>query len=127
MIINGWTILAILFLVCAVVFSILFSRKEKLVFAVLTYSSILVMVLSIIISIVGPLVAKKNILYHKSLTLAVNTAGPIVGYEEFAESVEKSNKWFNNANDNLNTFGVFSMYYGSELEELELIVIPNDN
>lgn len=124
--INGWIILVAIFAIATIVFAILASQEKGIVFAVAMYLSMVIAVVSMATAIVGPLLAKKHILYHESLELTVEVAGPIVGYERFEESVAKSNQWLTDANNKLNTFGIFSMYYGSNIEELEYIVIPND-
>lgn len=125
--INGWIILVIIFMVGTIVFAILASQEKGIIFAVAMYLSMVLTVVSIATCIAGPLLAKKHILYHESLALTVEVAGPIVGYERFEESVAKSNQWLTDANKKLNTFGIFSMYYGSKIEELEYIVIPEND
>lgn len=121
---NGWILLGIILGVGTLIFAIFASREKGVAFAVAMYLSLVFTVVSIATGIIGPLLAKRNILYHEALSLTVEVAGPIVGYERFEESVAKSNEWLNDANNKLNTFGIFSMYYGSKIEELVLIEIP---
>lgn len=124
--INGWGILGIILIVATIVFGILASREKGITFAILMFISLLLSVFSAVSNIVGVFNAKKNITYHKALSLTVETTGPIFGYERFEESVSKSNEWLEDANKNLDTFGIFSIYYGTELEELDYIIIPED-
>lgn len=122
--INGWGILGVILLIAAFVFAILGSREKGITFAVATYISIVVAVSCIAAAIIGPLMAKRNIIRHEALEMTVKIGGPVIGYDEFEDSVNKSNEWLAEANKELNTYGIFSMYYGSNLEDLEYIVIP---
>lgn len=121
-----WFILFILLAIATIITAILAKNEKGIVFAILTYVQILLCTVCLVVAIVFPLSANKNIRAFKITAKTVETLGPVVGYEYFEEEIAKANEWLIEANDNLQTYGLFSKYFNTELSELEEIIVPTE-
>lgn len=121
--INGWGILAIIFFVASLVLSIFASHEKGIVFAVTAFVSMASFVATLAMAIILPIMARRDISYYKSIDLAVSVGSAVLGNDEFEEIVAETNAWLEDAKDSLNTYGIFSRYYGTDLDELEYIVL----
>lgn len=123
---NGWYLLGIIAAMAAILFAI-FARHEKgIAFAISTFIAMLATVVFVLIAVITPLVAKKNILLFEATKFTVETVGPITGYEDYTDEIESANRWLANAQYSLNTYGIFSKYYGSKISELTPIDIAKE-
>lgn len=121
-----WLILFILLAIATIITAILAENEKGIVFAILTYVQLLLCTVCLVVAIVFPLSAKKNIVAFKITAKTVETLGPVVGYEDFEEEIAKANEWLIEANDNLRKYGAFSKYFNTELSELEEITVPTE-
>lgn len=120
---NIYIILAIVaaagMIVCAI-----FARTEKgIIFAVGTISCIIIAITLVGVGIILPLSAKANIATYKALQFTVDISAPIVGYEKYESAIVEANEWLDKARKDLNTFGIFSKYYNTEIDDLDYILM----
>lgn len=120
---SAWWILTIVGVIASAVFAILASRERGIVYAVSTFFTILATAICAIIAIVFPLMAKKDILVFEATKTTLTFTEHFMDDVVVSELVENSNAWLTDAKADIRTYGIFSKYYNSGVENLEYIVL----
>lgn len=78
---------------------------------------------------IGPLEGRRAVAYFKQQSEYVEMAvvnGDVLENVAITHTIIEQNAWLVDAKARLEAYGIFSAYYGSDLEELEPIVIERD-
>lgn len=120
---SAWWILTIIFTVATIVFAVLANRERGITFAVSVFFTIMSAVTSMVIAIVFPLMAKKDILIFEATKTTITLTEPFMDDAVVAKTIENANNWLTHAKADIRTYGVFSKYYKSGVDELDYITM----
>lgn len=123
---NIYYIFLAVFAVATVVFTILARFEKGILFSSMSFLTILLTLLSTVLSIALPLLAKKDILIFEATKTYITFAESFVDDDVIQERMDKANAWLVEAKQDLEAFGIFSKYYTTNLKELEPIVINKE-
>lgn len=124
---SAWWILTIILALGSIIFGVLANKEKGIIFAIHTLFSIMLTILCAINAVAFPLIAKKDILMFEATKTTISLTESFMNEEVLHETVESANAWLTNAKADIRTYGVFSKYYKSGVEDLEYIVLKNEN
>lgn len=120
---SAWWILTIILTVATIVFAVLANRERGIIFAVSVFFTIMSAVTSMVIAIAFPLMAKKDILIFEATKTTITLTEPFMDDVVVAKTIENANNWLTHAKADVRTYGVFSKYYKSGVDELDYITM----
>ena len=124
---SVWWILTVILVLGSITLCIFASKERGIIFAVSTLFSIMLTIICAINAVAFPLLAKKDILMFKATKTTISLTESFMNEEVLHETVENANAWLTSAKADIRTFGIFSKYYKSGVEDLDYIVLKNEN
>jgi hypothetical protein len=120
---SAWWILTIILTIATIVFAVLANRERGIIFAISVFFTIMSATTSMIIAVAFPLMAKKDILIFEATKTTLTLTESFMDDAVVSEMIENANSWLTHAKADIRTYGVFSKYYKSGVDELDYITI----